>query len=238
MWMKTLFVFSAVCLGISASCQDYTRLLFMNGKELEVFQFDDSSKTVISYQFDKHYFKRERINLKAARKEGVFFSPDYQSAKGNAVPVVLREGEMEHDELFSASKAEAEKIYYSLDEPNGDFLSQDEMRAFVIGEKDARYGVRGRFWLISGFAVGAISGYAMKASVYSVAVPPLFALSAQIPVVKIKESHISDRAYYQNEDYAAGYASHARSKYTRQALKGSVLGMLVGMLTYAIVDNN
>lgn len=204
-----------------------------------MLHFDDSTKTVFTYQFDKNYFKRERINLRAARKQDVFFTPDFRTAKGDSVPVVLRSGQMARDQLFSAtSYGKSEKVYYALDEPNGDFSTESEMRAFVIGQKDARYGVRGRFWLMSGFALGAISGYAMKSSLYALVVPPMFALSAQIPVIKIKESHISDHAYFQNEDYAAGYAAHARSRYTRQALKGSVLGMLVGIVTYAIVDNN
>ncbi len=239
MRMKLHLLSILIFLGYSAVCQESTELLFMNGKELRVLQFNDSSQSILTYQFDKNYFKRERINLREARKQDVFFTTEFRTAKGDSVPVVLREGQMERDQLYSStSQTGTEKVFYALDEPNGDFLTESEMRAFVVGERDARYGVRGRFWLISGFAVGAISGYAMKSSVYALAVPPLFSLSAQIPVVKIKQSHISDNVYYENEDYASGYASHARSKYTREALKGSVLGLLVGIVTYAIVDNN
>lgn len=228
----------AIGFFLNAFAQESTNLLLMNGKEITVFEFDDSSQTVLTYKYDKNYFKRERKNLREARKAGIPYSISYQSEKGNAIPVKLKNGNMDRTAVFSASKDSTEQVFYYFDEPIGNDLKVEEMRAFVVGERDARYGVRGRFWLVSGFVVGALSGYALEGAVYSLAVPPLFALSAQLPVVKIDSRHISDKQYYENENYAAGYESTARSKNTRQALKGSVLGLLVGIVSYAIVDNN
>lgn len=227
-----------ICI-VEISAQESARILLMNGKVMDVIQLDDSTQTVLTYQYDKNYFKRERINLRAARKLEVMYTPDFTSAKGNEVPIVLREGKMERDEVFAIQDSTGyEKVLYSFDEPAGNYLTQEQMRAYVVGEKDARFGVRGQFWFYTGLATGAISGYAFRSSLYALAYPPLFALTAQIPTVHIKDNHISDATYLYNEDYARGYASYSRSKYTREALKGSVLGTIIGIVAYAIVDNN
>lgn len=221
------------------SAQESARILLMNGKVLDVIQLDDSTQTVLTYRYDKNYFKRERINLKVARKLDLLYTADFTSPKGNEVPIILREGQMVRDEVFAIRDSSGnEKLLYAYDEIKGNYLTQEQMRAFVVGERDARISARGQFWFYTGLATGVISGYAFKSSLYALAFPPLFALTAQIPTIHIKDRHISDSMYLNNEDYASGYASYARSKYTREALKGSVLGTVIGIVAYAIVDNN
>jgi hypothetical protein len=112
------------------------------------------------------------------------------------------------------------------------------MRAFVIGERDARYSVTGKGWFYTGLATGAITGYFSRTSILALAVPPIFALSAQIPTIRIRKEYISDLSYRYNEDYAAGFESYARSKNTIEALKGSALGTILGIVAFIVVDNN
>jgi len=223
----------------SIQAQQKGQLLLMNGKLIEVENLNDTSFTNLQYVFDKNQFKRQQIDLRSARKQKKPYRPGFESEKGMEVPVVLRDGAMERDAVFSFQpSAGEERVYYFYDEPLGNEISVEEMRAFVIGERDARFGVTGNAWLYGGMAVGLITGYAARGSVLALAVPPLVALTARIPVVKIKEESIQDSKYKFNEDYAAGYETYARSKYTRKALLGSVIGTAIGLLTYAVVDNN
>jgi uncharacterized membrane protein (Fun14 family) len=219
--------------------QEKGQLLLMNGKLIEVENLNDTSFTNLQYVFDKNQFKRQQIDLRSARKQKQPYKLGFESEKGLEVPVVLRDGAMDREAVFSFQPAAGEeKVYYFYDEPLGNEISVEEMRAFVIGERDARFGVSGNAWLYGGMAVGLITGYAARGSVLALAVPPLVALTARIPVVKIKEESIQDSKYKFNEDYAAGYETYARSKYTRKALLGSAIGTAIGLLTYAVVDNN
>lgn len=231
-----LIAFFSVQLAIA---QQPARILLMNGKYLEVYQLDDTSYVPIQYNYDENYYKKERINLKAARDSGVFYTPAFTTPKAESIPVVLKKGSMDREEVFSIQyPTGGEKVFYYYNEPMGNYLSEDQMRAFVYGERDARNFHRGNGWFYSGLAVGLAAGYGLKTSIVSLAVPPLFALTAKIPSIHIKDQYIADKAYKYNEDYASGFESYARSRNTLQALKGSAIGTLVGIIAYSIVDNN
>ncbi len=235
------FVFVVIGCSVFSSiqAQQSGQLLLMNGKLIEVENLNDTSFTNLQYQFDKNQFKRQEIDLRSARKQKKPYRLGFESEKGLEVPVVLRDGAMDRDAVFSFQPTEGEeRVYYFYDEPLGNVASIEEMRAFVVGERDARFGVTGNAWLYGGMAVGLFTGYAARGSVLALAVPPLVALTARIPVVKIKEEYIQDSKYKYIEDYAAGYETYARSKYTRRALLGSAIGTVIGLVSYAVVDNN
>ncbi len=209
----------------------------MNGRVLDVINLDDSSRTNLVYDFDKNYFKRERQRMKECRKMELAYDPDYKLGLPPRDPE-WKSGSSDREEVFSIVKNGEEHFIYTQDEGLGNVMTQPEMKAYVTGRRDARFGVTGRQWFYSGLALGAITGYAAKGSMYSLAVPPIFALSSQIPTVKIRKHHMSDPAYYQNNDYALGYGSQARSKHALEALKGSLLGSLVGIALYSIVGED
>ncbi len=209
----------------------------MNGRVLDVIQLDDSSQTNLVYQFDKNYFSRERQRMKECRNLGLAYDPDYKLSTPVQSPE-WKSGSSDRDEVFSVVKNGEESFIYTEDEGLGNIMTQTEMKAYVTGRRDARFGVTGKHWFYSGLALGAITGYAAKGSMYSLAVPPIFALSTQIPTVKIRKHHMSNPEYYQNNDYALGYGSQARSKHALEALKGSLLGSLVGIALYSIVGED
>lgn len=219
--------------------QESTLILMRNGKYLEVYSLNDSSYVPLKYSYDSNYFKKERINLRAARKEGVLYTPDFSSPKAASIPIVLKKGTMARDQVFSIQIPSGKEIvYYQYSEPLGNYLTEDQMRAFVYGRRDARFYHRGSGWFYSGLGVGLLAGYGLKTSILSLAVPPLFALTTLIPTIHIKESQINDKSFKYNLDYAAGFESYARSRNTIQALKGSAIGTVVGIIIYSIVDNN
>lgn len=232
-----LFLILLVPAGLQA--QEPAELLFMNGKRLEVYQLNDTSYVPLQYKFDKNFFKKERINIKAARKQDTLFRSNFTTSKAEAIPVVLKKGGVDREDVFSVTYPSGEeKVYYFFDEPLGNYLKEDQMRAFIYGERDARHAVSGKGWFYAGLATGAITGYVLKTSVVSLAVPPLFALTTKIPTIHIKERYIADKSYRFNENYASGFESFARSKNTIEALKGSAIGTVLGIIAYSIIDNN
>lgn len=234
-----VLVITCLLVSVSVFAQQPAELLLMNGKRLEVYQLDDSTYVPIQYDFDKNYFKKERINLKAARKQKELYTVDITTPKAESIPVVMKTGSMDREDVFSVTYPSGrEKVYYVFDEPMGNIFQEHEMRAYVYGERDARAALSGKGWFYSGLAIGAISGYALKTSVVSFAVPPVFALAAKIPVIHIKERYIADKAYQYNENYALGFERYARSKNAIEALKGSAIGTVLGIVAYAIIDNN
>ena len=234
-------VLAIICFltSIHVSAQQPAELLLIDGKRLEVYQLDDSTYVPLQYNFDKNFFKKERINLKAARKQKMLYTTDFSTPKADSIPVVMKAGSLDREDVFSVTYPSGrESVYYAYDEPMGNVLQEVEMRAYVYGERDARAALAGKQWFYSGLAVGAISGYALRTSVVSFAVPPIFALAANIPIIHIKERYIADKSYQYNENYALGFERYARRKNTIEALKGSAIGTVLGIIAYSIIDNN
>lgn len=223
----------------TACAQERYTLTLMNGQELPVVEFNDSSYTDLQFTFDKNHFKRERMNHKARHRAGDLFNTDIRSPKAADVPVVLREGSRDRGEVFSVTGPDGqEKLFYYYSEEDGNYLTEASMRSFIAGQGDAHVAARGRGWLYAGLGVGAITGYAARGSVLAIAVPPLFALTTKIPTVRIRSHAISDKRYLHDEDYAAGFETQARSRYIRQALKGSAIGTVLGLAAYALIEGS
>lgn len=237
---KWLFIFLSLFLFSTLKAQEFpAEILFMNGKRVKADQIDDTTYVPIQYTFDKNYFKKERINIKAAHKQDLLYTPQFSTHKAQKIPVVLKTAYADRSDVFSITYPSGqETIYYEYDEPRGNFLTTDEMRAYVYGERDARVALSGKAWFYTGLGVGAIGGYALRTSVVSLVIPPVFALSAKIPIIHIKEKYIADKSFQYNRHYALGFERYTRSNNAIQGLKGSAIGTAVGIIVFAIVDNN
>lgn len=237
--MARIIILIFLTISISSFSQEGSNLLFMNGKTLKVINLNDSSQVQIKYEYDKNFFKKERIRIRESRRLGLLYTDSIKSEKAESFPVVLKEGAVDREDVFAVYKSTGEtKHYYFQDEMKGNILTIDEMQAYITGESDARYGVGSKGWFYSGLVVGGLAGYLLESSVWTLAVPPLFSLTTQIPVVRIKENHISNRSYFGNENYALGYEKQARTSNALSALKGSAIGTVLGIAAFLIVDNN
>jgi len=226
-------------ISIQVSAQEPSKLLFLNGKVLEIYNVDDSSSVPITFEYDKNFLRKERIKIRQARKEKILFTEEFESEKAQSIPVVKKQGSADRADLYALEQPDGKvKYYYYQDELKGNYLAPEEMKAFIQGEIDARYGVSGKTWFYSGLVVGSVSGYLLESSVWSLAVPAVFTLTTQIPIIKIREEHISSKSYVGNENYALGYEKQARTTNALQALKGSALGTALGIVVFLIVDNN
>jgi hypothetical protein len=238
--MREFILLSFVFIAFSAKSQESpSRLLLMNGREMDVYNFNDTSYTDLRFSYDKNFFRRERMHINQRRKAGKYFDTSIRSSRADALPVVLKGGKLDRLEVLTIKDAQGnEKLLYFYDPDIGNDMTPDAARAFVLGERDARVAKKGMGWFYGGLGAGFVGGYAARGSIWAVAVPPILSLSAMIPTVSIPERAIHDISYQYNDDYAAGFESRARSRNIRQALKGSVIGTVLGLVVFAIVDNN
>lgn len=141
-------------------------------------------------------------------------------------------------EVFSLtfSKGEmGEWVLYAPDPALGDDLTIDEMRIFIAGEQDARRGFKVWPTTLGGFLVGAGSAILADGGLLFTIAPPLaYSAFPLLPVIRIQGASISRQEYKFNEIYALGYERVARPKKLIGAMKGSGLGLLVGLATYFV----
>lgn len=156
---------------------------------------------------------------------------------------------IEEYRVFSIQKAgEEAQIIYKQDTTIGNYLTENEMRHFIYGQKDASdnykataFGV-GTFVVTSGLIMFDAQdtendgSFDREPGFLVVLLPSIggMAVSAMIPV-KINMKHVSDPAYLSEEYYVVGYVRKARFKKVMAALKGYAAGLAVGIGTYLIL---
>lgn len=161
--------------------------------------------------------------------------------------------------VFSFVKEGKETVMYVQDEFKGDFLDVSQARAATYGSYDARFTFKPRlaFWssLTIGFASTIFDTYLTEKeandpgllepktpgffktdpSVFSFLAPPIMLGVWAIPNTRVKYDKILHHSYHGDPDYYRGYNRIARQKRMFAALKGSVIGISAGLLTYLVV---
>jgi hypothetical protein len=139
--------------------------------------------------------------------------------------------EIHKSDIFSVIKKDsAEVVLYSQNEMFGDIFTEEEMRFYLAGEKDARNNFKARHIFIIGIALcGGIAYYGGDGFITATAPPILFMLAQLVGKVKIKEETMSDKRYKHNDIYLYGYEPPARSKKMIRAAQGGFLGSALGV---------
>lgn len=175
--------------------------------------------------------------------------------------------EISTDRIFSYVVNGEETILYKQDELKGDYLTVDEVRFTTLGSYDARKTFKPRFVFWSSMAVGLgvsmLDTYYSQAAyddfVKVNGAPPLSAkvgffgtgptlmpllvplvLSATwgLPTFKIKSHQILQKDLNGNEFYYRGFHRIAKQKRIFAAIKGSAIGIGLGMISYSIFRIN
>ncbi len=146
-----------------------------------------------------------------------------------------KEVEMHRNEIFSVTKEDKELVFYSPDSSLGDSYTQEEMRIFLLGEKDAFQRYQARHTAILGFLMcGAIS-YVGGDGIMSLIGPPIVYTLAHIPgKIRVRKHHISNDALKYNDLYAEGFEPVARGRRLSKAMVWSSFGSVVGLLSYFV----
>ena len=143
----------------------------------------------------------------------------------------FKEYAIETDRVFSITKEGNQKsIVY---QPEYDFeYSVEEMQRYVYAGRDAEMYYEGTFSFIAGFSSAAISSYFLyRSDNFFTLVTPLagLAIGMHVGPYRAKRGKVRNSSYLNDEAYKAGYKSRLRSIRFSEAVKGAVLGTIVGV---------
>lgn len=171
------------------------------------------------------------------------------------------------DRLFSYVDNGKETVFYVENEFTGDFLSVESARNATLGSYDARQTLKPRFVfyssLLLGFGISLLDTYysqsaydnfvatngsppitaqvgffGAKPTLMPVLAPMVLSGSWAIPSFRIKPKQLLQKNLYGNEEYYRGFNRVARQKRVLAALKGSVIGIGLGYISYFVFTPN
>lgn len=167
--------------------------------------------------------------------------------------------QIENYRVFSFTKNNTETIVYKYNEQAANFLTVDEAKNATLGSYDARKTFKPRvvFWssLALGYGASLYDTYLQKKSIdnkdyvgdftspgffksrpsfFPVLVPIVLTAVWAIPSFKLKEKKMIQLHLKNNDSYYRGYHRVAKQKRMLAALRGSLIGIGAGMLTYAV----
>lgn len=149
---------------------------------------------------------------------------DIKSKKFNKVRTVDKE------RIFSIKYSSGnEVIFYNPDTIGEDDFSREEMRYFIYGEQDAlKY--RAPMATIGGIVTGAIAGPFIGGTAgLAFLLPGTYSILTGSRWIKINKSTVRNPQLLKEKAYLLGYERIARHKRVQNALKGSGLGLLLGV---------
>jgi hypothetical protein len=168
--------------------------------------------------------------------------------------------QIEDYRIFSYTQKGQESIVYQMDEFKNNFLTVEEAKNVTLGSYDARKRFKPRFVFWSSFALsyaasifdtylpqhvidnpdylgGQTSPGLFKANATMIPfliVPPVLTIGWAFPSFRIKEKQMIQMHLVNNESYYHGFHRIAKQKRILAALKGSLIGIGSGLITYAI----
>lgn len=176
--------------------------------------------------------------------------------------------EISTDRIFSYIVNGTETVLYVQDELKGDYLTVDEVRFTTLGSYDARKTFKPRFVFWSSMAIGlgvsmldtyysqasydkflaenngipptnsAVGFFGTGPTLMPVLVPLVLSASWGLPTFKIKSHQILQKDLYGNEFYYRGFHRIAKQKRIFAAIKGSVIGIGLGIISYSVFRIN
>jgi len=141
--------------------------------------------------------------------------------------------------VFSIGYANGiEDVIYKQDTLVGNYFTEEEMRMFVYGEQDALKYYKASGAVLSGILYSGTGGYLLFNSFFVFLVPFSFTVVSGIPHLKVKSNRVRDPKYLAEPAYIMGYERTAKAKRIQGALKGSIIGVVLGVATRTIIENN
>lgn len=224
-FLQTRFflLFFLAQLALSASAQD--TLTFLNGRSMTVTDAKDASGNVEYTGF----YRRGKL--------------------------ITKPGSLERYRIYSIDYSGGERsILYAQDSSLGNFRTQQEMGYYVQGQSHAHeyHKARWAFWTSLGVTtvasifdtyrfddaetpnINEAGFFKSEPTILQVLLPFAVTMSIGLPRVSLKSSTVSDRALLNDQNFLLGYARIGRQKKFFQALKGSGIGIGVGLLSYLI----
>lgn len=142
------------------------------------------------------------------------------------------------DLIYSVKyKNGVETVFYKQDTLFGNYYTDQEVRYFLQGERDAMRFYRCPVWsagaYVFGFAGGAFGGY-----IIPFLAPFAYAGTSTFFRIKIKPGTVSNPSYLRYDTYLLGYEKEAKKRRIFRSLIWGGAGMLSGIITASIITNS
>jgi len=148
--------------------------------------------------------------------------------------------------IFSVTDIKGkESILYKRDTTMGNFRTENQMRMFIYGQRDAHENFGSGHHFLGGFVLGfgaAIfdtyefenpGGFFKRTpSIFPVLVPLVVPLGASFLPSKIMKDDVSDIGYLNSEEYVEGFNKVKKFKKIKNSFLGSIAGVAAGLISY------
>ena len=149
--------------------------------------------------------------------------------------------------VFSVTDIKGEEsILYKKDSTMGNFLSENQMRMYIYGQRDAHTNFGSGHHFVGGVALGVtavlfdtydISGSAgffnESPSIFPVLVPLVIPVVVSLFKSNIRQEDVSDIGYLNSEEYIEGFNKVKKFKKVKNTFLGSVAGVAAGFIAYS-----
>ncbi|MBN2682047.1 MAG: hypothetical protein JXR58_06030 [Bacteroidales bacterium] len=136
--------------------------------------------------------------------------------------------ELDRMEIFSITDSKGkEEVFFNPDTLDDRYYTVENMRSFVTGGYDGYAKTKARLSFFSGFLLGlaGCSGYIFENPFYGVIIP-----AGGITIVGLTSPSMKKiRELSNDEFYLLGYQESAKQVRAVQAIKGSLVGIVVGL---------
>lgn len=176
---------------------------------------------------------------------------------------IIEDYVMDEYRIFSYHENGIENVLYKKNEELGNFLEPNESRRYAIGAYDARKTYHPTYVFWSSLAIGysfllwdtylsqkvindpnsTISDYnagffGKGPTILPFAVPILMTATFGLHNMRVRDKYILHKNMVNDQLYYNGFNTYAKQKRAFSALKGSAIGIGLGMLSYAILKIN
>ncbi|MFH1321719.1 MAG: hypothetical protein ABII90_13855 [Bacteroidota bacterium] len=129
------------------------------------------------------------------------------------------------------------KILYHPDSSDLYDFSISEMSMYINGEQDALKNYKSPVATINGFVVGATAGVFVP-TFYALLFPASYVMIEGLIYPKLRKESVSNPNYLQEEIYIRGFKASAKNIKIQNVIKGSVIGLVSGIIIRAIIIKN
>lgn len=147
------------------------------------------------------------------------------------------ESSFEKERVFSIKYSTGgESVIYSPDTLNEEEFTVKDMRFFIKGQQDANEHFNSKKSFYGGIGMGILGSYIVTPFIIlSPIVPGVYSVVNGSRWMKIKKMKGSKPEDLTKDTYLMGYTRVARNKRIQSSLKGSAIGLVVGVTTMYIL---
>lgn len=180
---------------------------------------------------------------------------DFKTHKNNGKEKIIS---YDKYRIFSITGRDGEEsVLYKKDSSNGNFLSENRMRMFIYGQRDAHDNFGTRRHLLGGFLLGFMAttfdtyefgpskkeiangappiptGFFLRdPSIFPALFPLTIPFGANLLTARIKKKDVSAIEYLNSEEYIEGFNKVKKFKKIKTSFLGSFLGSAMGFICF------